>query len=168
MASQSHFGVIVEVNRGIGGHQTAVGEYFKRLKDMTRAAEDMRPALEEIHRQFLMTERGLFGSKGGGKWAPLTAKYLARKVSQGYDPRLMRRTGGLAEALLTGRGSGAVKEITADGITMGTNLKEAVFAHRGSGRRRRRLLAYDARRRNRWTATIRAHLLSEVTPGDDT
>lgn len=167
MAAQSHFGIIVEVNRGTGGHGTVVGDYFNRLKDMTRAAENMRPALEEIHRQFLMTERGLFGSKGGGKWAPLTSKYLARKVRQGYDPRLMRRTGALAEALLTGRGSGAVKEITPDGITMGTNLPEAVFAQRGSGRRRRRLLAYDARRRNRWTATIRAHLLSEQAPGDD-
>ena len=137
--------------------------FMKRLEGITMRGADMTPALEEVYRQFLATEKGIFASQGGSrKWAPLTAKYVASKRKKAGDPRIERLTGALAAALTTGKGSGAVKEINAEGATFGTNLAEAVYAQRGSGRRRRRLITADAARRNRWIATIRTYLLDNA------
>lgn len=153
-----NIGITVEITKGSSGG-TGFEGYLKRLEGLSARAVDPRPAFEEIHRQFLATEKGIFASKGGGKWAPLTARYLARKTRAGFDPRIERRTGHLAAALTTGRGPGAVSEISVSEAVFGTSLKEAIFAQRGSGRRRRRLVTIDARRRNRWVATIREFML---------
>ena len=141
-------------NRGVGTQG-----FIRRMREFESRAGDMTPAFQEIHRQFLATERGIFASQGGGKWSPLTPAYAARKARQGKDPRIERATGALAQALTTGRGPGAITEISPNAATFGTNLRQAVVAHRGSGKRRRRLITIDRRRRNRWTATLRAHLV---------
>jgi len=153
-------GIAFEVGKGTGGHGVVFKGYLRRLDGVTGHAQDMTPAFLEIHRQFLATERGLFASKGGKfKWAPLTQKYLSRKVARGLDPRVERATGALARALTTGKGPGAVTEISPSEAVFGTDLRQAIFAQRGSGRRRRKLVTIDRARRNKWTATIRAHLL---------
>jgi phage gpG-like protein len=157
-------GITIEVAKGDGTGATAFAGYLRHLHGLTAGAQDMAPALELVHKQFLATEKGIFASSGGGKWQPLTQKYLMRKTREGFDPRIERRTGDLARALTTGRGPGAVNVITPDEAIFGTNLKQAVFAQRGSGRRRRRLVTIDARRRSRWVATVRDYLLHQ-NPG---
>lgn len=141
-------------NRGQGGQG-----FLRRMDRFESRAGDMTPAFHDIHRQFLSTERGIFASRGGGKWAPLTPAYARRKARRGLDPRVERATGVLAAALTTGQGPGAVTEISARAATFGTDLSRAVYAHRGSGRRRRRLITIDRRRRNMWTETLRRYLV---------
>lgn len=140
--------------------------FVHRMEGFERRAGDMSPALEQVYKSFLKTERGLFASQGGTmKWAPLTPRYLARKTRRGLDSRVMRATGELYQALGLGQGSGAVKSINTDGATFGTNLQKAVYAHRGSGRRRRRLIVADRMRRSRWTKLIEAYLVQgQVQP----
>lgn len=149
-------GFVIESDRARGAGTQG---FIRRMREFESRAGDMSPAFREIHKQFLAAERGIFASQGGGKWQPLTPAYAARKARHGQDPRIERATGALAQALTSGAGPGAVKEITRNSATFGTNLPEAVYAHRGSGKRRRRLITIDRRRRNRWTATLRAHLL---------
>lgn len=154
-------GIAFELGKGDGHGNVTFKGYLRRLDGITGSAQDMTPAFQEIHKQFLATERGIFASKGGKfHWAPLTARYLARKAAKGQDLRVERATGALAAALTTGQGPGAVTEIGPREAVFGTSLRQAVFAHRGSGRRRRRLITVDRARRNKWTATIRQHLLN--------
>lgn len=156
------------INIQVDANPARLNAYMKRIEGLTLRGADPAPALEQIYRKFLLTERGIFASQGGSKpWAPLTAKYLRSK--KGYDQRIERRTGALAEALMTGRGAGAVKEITPEGMTFGTNLKQAIYAQRGSGRKRRRLITADARRRAQWVGIIRNYLLDNQldTGGDE-
>ena len=158
------------VNIQVDANPARLNAYMKRIEGLSLRAADPAPALEEIYRKFLLTERGIFASQGGTrKWAPLTAKYLRRKTARGYDPRIERRTGALAAALTTGKGAGAVKEITPEGMTFGTNLHQAIYAQRGSGRKRRRLITADARRRNQWVGILRKYLLENQadTGGDE-
>ena len=134
--------------------------FVERMDGIERRAEDMTPALEAIYKSFRATERGLFSSNGGrAQWAPLTPAYARRKAKLGLDPRTMRATGELYRALGQGSGPGAVKRIDGDGADFGTSLAKALYAHRGSGRRRRRLVTADRARRAKWVALIRSHLV---------
>jgi hypothetical protein len=133
--------------------------FVRRVDGIGRRAGDASPAWERIHRSFLAGERARFRSSGAGDWAPLTRQYLSAKTSTGRDPRVMRATGALERALTTGRGPGAVAETTPTAATFGTDLDRAMFAQRGSGRRRRRVLVVTRPRRTRWSRMIRDHLM---------
>lgn len=147
-------GFLVEQVRNSGfGRQGAV----KRLDGLTHRGKDFAPAFVRIQRSFLAAERKRFASEEG--WAPLAPDYRARKARRGLDARTMRATGELERALTSGRGPGAVAEISRTEATFGTDLPRAVYAQRGSGTRRRRVLVIDRRRRTTWTRMIRDHLM---------
>lgn len=133
--------------------------HVQRLEGIGRRAGDARPALEKIRRSFYAAERARFSSDGQGQWQPLTTRYTAVKARKGLDPRILRATGELQRALTTGRGTGAVNEVTSTAATLGTDLPRAVYAQRGSGRRRRRVLVITRPRRARWTRIIHDHLV---------
>jgi hypothetical protein len=151
-------GIVFETDRHRG---SGTQGFLRRMEGLSTRGRDMTPALQEIHRQFLATERGIFSSGGVGRthWQPLTPKYARQKAKRGLDPRIERATGVLARALTTGTGEGAVTEISNTGATFGTSLARAVYAHRGSGRVRRRLITIDRRRRNRWVETLRTWIV---------
>ena len=157
-------GIEVELLTG-RGHDAA--HFEATLNGLERRSQDMQPAMEAIYKSFKATERGFFSSNNGGQWSPLTAKYLQRKARKGLDLRTERATGELYAALGMGAGPGAVHEVDRDGITMGTNLRKAVYAQRSTQnhRRRRRLVAADAVRRKKWIGIVRAYLIEAQAGG---
>lgn len=144
----------------VRGTRVGPSTFVHRMDGFEHRAQDMTPAFADIHKSFLKTERGLFASRGGATgWQPLTAAYARRKARRGLDARVERATGALYAALTTGSGPGAVTRISRDSAEFGTNLERAVYAHRGSGRRRRRLVVADRLRRRRWEAILRHYLV---------
>lgn len=149
-------GIAIELDRNRGqGQQGAI----RRFKGIETRVDDFSPVLQKIGKSFRTGEKRRFTTQGGGTWAPLTAKTLKAKARAGQDVRILRATDELYRALTTGKGPGAVNEISKDSAAFGTDLKAAIFAQRGSGRRRRRLVVVDKRRRARWTTMIRKYIL---------
>jgi hypothetical protein len=157
-------GIEVELLTG-RGHDAA--HFEATLNGLERRSQDMQPAMEAIYKSFLKTEQGFFASNNGGRWEPLTPAYAARKARKGLEPDIEKATGELYAALGRGVGPGAVHEVDRDGITMGTNLRKAVYAQRSTQnhRRRRRLVAADAVRRKKWMGIIRAYLIEAQAGG---
>ena len=135
---------------------------LSRFRGMEYAALNWEPVLAKIRKSYLAGEKTLWAGKGptGGKWAPLTPKYAARKGST----EIMIRSGALREALTSGDGPGAINEMTPQGITLGTSLHYAVFAQRGHGTARRRVLVVSTAQRKRWTTMVRKYVLSQPDP----
>lgn len=155
--------LVIETDRNRGA---GLQGYAARIDGLARRGEDVAPAFEAIRQQFYRTERGIFASQGGGKWEPLTARYLAAKSRRGQDSRIERATGELAKALGSGQGPTAVHTVTEDEMTLGVDAVKAVVSQRGSGRRRRRLVTIDARRRSKWVGTMRGWIIDGKPGGD--
>lgn len=154
------FGFSIEQERGNGpGKAPGTRAFMTRMGKIEKSARDVTPALEQIRRSFHAAERRQFATLGGGQWAPNAPSTLARKTRKGEDLRPMRATGALYRALSTGAGPGAINELSRDELTLGVRMKKAVVAQRGSGRRRRRLIAINRRTRTRWTKIIRDHIM---------
>ena len=105
----------------------AVGEDAVAAELLTLGARagDVRPALAAIADDFHESERRLFASQGGGRWAPLAPSTVAAKARAGLDTRILHATGALA-ASLTG-GPDGVLRITSDSLEAGTSVPHARF-----------------------------------------
>jgi hypothetical protein len=73
-----------------------VGRISGRLERPTAAEEQVGQVLS-AH----MARR--FASDGDGQWAPLLEETVSRKSAEGLDPRILRATGALEEALTGGK-----------------------------------------------------------------
>ncbi len=135
-----------------------------RLRGIEYAAKDWEPVFARIRKSYRAGEGQLWRTDGAGKWAPLTPKYEAWKSRHGYDTAVMRRTGAL-EAALVDRGPGSIDTASEDTLTLGTSLHYAVFAQRGSGSRRRRVVTVSTTQRRNWVRWTLDHL--ESLPDED-
>lgn len=138
-------------------------------RDLTRwadNAEDMSPAFEAISDDFRVIERRQFDSEGAyasGGWAALMPSTVARRGGRAHP--ILRtpgdKGGDLRRSLTTKGAKGAIRQITADSMTVGTRIKYAKFHQRGTARmaRRRPVELTDADRK-RWVKIIQAHLVT--------
>jgi phage gpG-like protein len=132
---------------------------YNTLNRLETNASNPEPAFQAIHVSFLAMEKARFS--GSNDWKPLTAKYLAWKVSHGHDHHIMRRYGELHRALTTGVGPGAITDITPWEAVFGTNIHYAVYAQRGKGTRRRKVIVVTRARRSKWAQIMLRHLTGQ-------
>jgi hypothetical protein len=156
----SRLGFSIELERGEGGgNPPGTRAFVTRMNAIEWRAHDVSPALQQIRKSFYAAERRRFATLGAGEWAPNAPSTLRRKARHGQDLRPMRATGALYRALTTGHGVGAVNKVSRDEMTLGVRMKKAAVAQRGSGRRRRRLIAINRQTRTRWTKILRDHVM---------
>lgn len=102
------------------------------------AAQDMRPAFEEVAEEFLRAERRQFASEGGfgsGGWAPLSPPYAAWKARHYPGKPILRRTDELFRSLTQGP---AVRVITPTLLRLGSDVAHGPPHQLGKGVPRRR------------------------------
>lgn len=99
------------------------------LDEMARRSLDLRPAFNEIRRELLAGNRRQFESRGayfGSSWAPLAESTAARKGST--EPLVA--SGALRDSLIGGRGRKT--SVDRSGVSVGTSVWYAHFAHTGT------------------------------------
>jgi hypothetical protein len=156
------FGIALEWDSTSARYGTIHPGFVHRMGKIEKNARDMTPAFKKIRKSFYAAETQKFTSLGGGYWAPDTAATLRRKARHGQDPRVMRSSGELYRAMTRGQGPGAVNTLTSDELALGTRLVQGVVAQRTKGRKRRRFLVGNKRRRMAWMKTIRDHLTNST------
>lgn len=92
------------------------------LEELQVRLSDPRPALLDIYESFLRLEAKRFDNEGPG-WAPLAESTLRRKEKLGYPSTILEMTGALKKSLTVAGSPGAVFEVDAAGVTMGSDLK---------------------------------------------
>lgn len=99
-------------------------ELNRTLLRIQHAAEDMRPAFNAIHDNFLILEERQFESEGGysGGWAPLADSTVAAKAAAGLDPHILQATGELFRSLTEKGDENHVFRITGDSMFMGSKV----------------------------------------------
>lgn len=122
--------------------------FADRLQALGVAADNVRPALEDVADDFLDMERRAFTTSGasiGARWEPL------RPGRPGTNPHELVATGALFRSLTSAHAPDTVRRITADSVTMGTSKK-------GLPRRRYVLVKVDRRDGARWADLVADHL----------
>lgn len=67
-----------------------IGEIGKEIQDWTPAFKQAASDLKQVYENDVFSTEG---SEVGEHWKPLSSRYLARKVAQGYPPDILIRTG---------------------------------------------------------------------------
>lgn len=138
-------------------------------------AMNAMPVFEVLAERFLVIEKLQFESQGvtgSGGWAPLTAAYLAEKVSKGYDPRILFRTHALFDSLTHHDAEGSIRRITPEFMEVGTDVKSEggyvyPLAHQqGHGVPVRKPVDFTELERRRWMKTVQRYIvLGEIVFG---
>lgn len=144
------------------------------VRHAARAMNAM-PVFEVLAERFLEIEKLQFesqGVSGSGGWTPLSATYLAEKVSQGYDPRILFRTHALFESLTHHDAEGSIRRITPEFMEVGTDLESeggyvyALAHQQGHGVPVRKPVDLTEMERRRWMKTVQRYIvLGEVVFG---
>lgn len=97
----------------------------RQLREMSDRAQDATPVWPRVGGVIAEASREAFNSAGfsitGTPWAPLSPRYLRWKIRNGFDPRILHKTGAL-RADMTSRPMG--KEVyTPSTATFGTSLR---------------------------------------------
>jgi phage gpG-like protein len=124
---------------------------------------DMTPAFVKVADDFLEIGRQQFGSQGGrsGGWAPLQPAYLARKIRDGYDPRILHRTLRLRRSL-TMSTADSIRRITPEEMFVGSRVPYGVHHQHGAPRAnlpRRRPIELSNADRVRWIKILQRYLI---------
>lgn len=144
------------------------GRAGRNLDAMGRRATDAKPVFRQLHVWLSVDERERFARQ---PWKPLAASTRARKAREGKDPRIMRVSGDLEEALtrLTGArsvgGARRVARLSAFyGLTRAVPGRTVpsfygVFQHTGTGRMPARpLIVLSRKTRLRFQRALSQHL----------
>jgi phage gpG-like protein len=124
--------------------QTSLAETHRYLSGVEGRVSDLRPAMEEISEDFYRHEERAFGTEGSilrsGKWAPLSPRYAAWKARHYPGRTILVRTGKLKASLTQPGAEGAIREVTEDGLEIGTSISYARYHQWGTGRMPARLV----------------------------
>lgn len=122
----------------------------RRLRNMARRAEDLRPAWPKVGDYLSDTMTKQFRSEGrtlgGKKWTPLKPSYAARKARTGYFGGILTRTGDLQREF-TSRPM-AVERYFRHSAEFGSDSQLARWMAHGT--RRRRMIAQQPRKNGRF------------------
>jgi hypothetical protein len=101
-------------------------ELNRTLLRIEKAAEDMTPAFDSIHTQFLHLEEEQFTSGGKysseGHWAPLAPSTVAAKTRAGLDPRILIATEQLYKSLTDATSPDHIYQVTADTMRIASKI----------------------------------------------
>lgn len=135
-------------------------ELARKLVRFAGRANNVRPVLESLAHDFLSIERAQFkseGARGSGGWAPLAPSTVAKR---GSAHPILFETGALYDSLTKPGNKGAVRNITADGMTVGTTVPYARFHQHGTGRMpRRRPVEFTEADRRAWVKAIQRFIV---------
>lgn len=128
---------------------------------------DMVPAFRSLADDFLDIGREQFGSQGGrsGGWRPLSPTYLARKVADGHDPRILHRTLRLRRSL-TMETADTIRRLAPDEMFVGSRVPYGVHHQHGAPRAnlpQRRPVELSNADRVRWVKILQRYLIEGRT-----
>ena len=113
-----------------------VRQIDRELTSMSGRIDDMSVAMGDIFDYIRKVERKQFDSEGkygSDGWKQLAPSTIESKKAHNLDPRILRATGDLFEAM-TRRGDGKqVAVAKRDGLVFGTTLPYAQFHQQGRG-----------------------------------
>lgn len=98
------------------------------LRQIGVRASDLRPLGNEVGHVVAKSNERRFETRGKGRWKPLDDDTVRIKQQQGYDPRILRRTGALHQNLTAERPLKAGSEF----LLYGTTVWYARFANSGT------------------------------------
>jgi phage gpG-like protein len=107
-------------------------ELQRAFNELAARARDLRPWWPAVARRFWEAERALFDDQGGGKWAPLSPQYQARKLRQYPSTGILERTGDLRRSLTGPSAPGTVYDPQPESLLLGTTVRSAQFHHTGT------------------------------------
>lgn len=125
------------------------------------AAGDVSPAMPAVLDVLRAGERKQFdsqGAYGSGGWAALADSTRARKAGLGMDPRILRATGALFDAM-TGHGGAQIAIARHDGADFGTTLNYARFHQQGRGQKKRPVVQPPEYDRRQIVRIVQRHLV---------
>jgi phage gpG-like protein len=139
---------------------TIMGERqaITRFNRMGFAAISARPAMEKVAAEMMSIFDRIFsseGRRGGGSWRQDSPEWLARKIQNGMDPRIMHASLALRNAFTTPESSHQILRITRQSVTLGTDLPYAAAADA-----ERPIRKFTAQDRFMLRMIVRNHLLS--------
>lgn len=148
----------------------------RRMLRFAAKADDFSPAFEDLADDFLKIERRQFATQGGasGGWAPLAPSTVRFKARMGYDPRILHRTRVMRRSLTRKGAPGAVREISAEEMRVGTSVVSDdgrnfpyPRAHQfGTARMpRRRVVEFTRADRRRWIKVLQRFLWEKGITG---
>lgn len=111
---------------------TGLVELQDRLAGMQARALDLHPVLDVLAADFRVLEAGQFaseGARGGDVWAPLRPSTVQKR---GSAHPILQVTEHLRDSLTQDGAMGAVQEITAITLTVGTKIPYAGFLQDGT------------------------------------
>jgi phage gpG-like protein len=128
-------------------------DFQSGIRRAVLAVSDLRPALQEVARDFYESQQVIFRLKGAGQYDPFQGplvkntwknpgfperrtrdgnktSYQNTKLRKyGFDYPLLKATGPLQEAASVQGGNGNITEITKTGITMGVDGSQIPYAN---------------------------------------
>jgi phage gpG-like protein len=140
-----------------------VGEQVaaERLLQVGERAADVRPVKPQLDPLFRRDEEARFAADGPG-WTALKDSTVALKQAQGWDARILRRTGEL-ERSLTSRT--AALEVTLSGgrdeLAFGTSVPYARYHQYGEGVPKRELIDLSPRTVAAMTETVQGYIVED-------
>lgn len=120
-----------------------------KLDTLADRGSNLRPALDAAGDELLDINRARFASEGGGSWAPLRLSTVRKR---GSAHPILDDSGDLKASLTRQGAQGSVRAITADSVTIGTDLHYAFYQSP------RVIVAVTAADRARLYRTVQTHL----------
>lgn len=136
-------------------------EFAEVLAGFARRAEDMRPAWDDLHEDFLRLAGRQFDSQGralSGGWRPLAPATRRSKRAAGMDPRILHGTLRLRRSFTSRSHREHVWRPGADGMAVGSRVPYGSKHQTGRGVPRRPLFVVTAAVRRDWLDRLQRHL----------
>jgi hypothetical protein len=121
----------------------------KQMAGLVDRGSHLQPALDAAGDELLNINRRRFASEGDGSWAPLRPSTVRQR---GSAHPILQDGGDLAESLTTRGARGSVRALTADSVTIATELHYAFYQSP------RVIVAITAADRARLYRTVEQHL----------
>lgn len=123
------------------------------------------PVWKDIHEDFMDIERYQFESQGelSGGWQPLADSTVERKAIQGFDTRIMFRTGALFESLTESGDEQHVFHPLASSLEMGSTVDYGKYHHSRDPRQhlpRRPLIVLTTGVKTAWVKKLQRWIVS--------
>lgn len=150
-------GKFLEIDIKIEGYT----ELHRGLAGIDIAVNDLRPAWEQISKDFWEEQKGIFDAEGAfagrNKWTELSEKYRQWKEIKYPGKPILQRTGKLY-ASLTGKNEGSIFNMEPLEMSIGSNVAYGIYHQSRKPRKkipRRPFLDTVESQRRRWMRIIK-------------
>jgi len=135
----------------------------QELGIMAGNIKDLRPAWQDIDKDFTEGESGIFGNEGAydgwARWKAIDPAYASWKTAHGFDSKILHRTGRLRMSLTNRHSQDHEFKMTRMNMVMGTKVPYAAYHQRGTKHLpKREPIRVGTAQRRRWVAIINKHV----------